>query len=173
MLLSFLLLDSYLSNVLQCQKILFLFKMNLIRSYLVNVFLWILVYLQNPYRITLGTMGRARTTWLWIQSHSVLCSPIFGLNAINRKITVIGLLLESQEKRPVKDTISKENITPHLKYTIKTFNRHHESILLLLLCCRAFFYFNSYLANISIFPFYTPWKHQKTFGFLVFSAGIK
>ena len=24
-----------------------------------------------------------------------------------------------------------------------------------------------------MFPFYTPWKHQKTFGFLVFSGGIK
>ena len=24
-----------------------------------------------------------------------------------------------------------------------------------------------------MFPFYTPWKHQKTFGFLVFSWGIK
>ena len=86
--------------------------MNLIRSYLVNVFLWILVYLQISYKITLGTMGRARTTWLWTQSHSVLCSPIFGLNPTNRKITVTGLVLESQEKRPVKDTISKENITP-------------------------------------------------------------
>ena len=25
----------------------------------------------------------------------------------------------------------------------------------------------------SLFPFYTPWKHQKIFGFLVFSVGIK
>ena len=25
----------------------------------------------------------------------------------------------------------------------------------------------------SMFPFYTPWKHRKTFGFLVFSGGIK
>ena len=24
-----------------------------------------------------------------------------------------------------------------------------------------------------MFPFYTPWKYQKTFGFLVFSGGIK
>ena len=24
-----------------------------------------------------------------------------------------------------------------------------------------------------IFPFYTPWKHQKTFGFLVFSGGYE
>ena len=24
-----------------------------------------------------------------------------------------------------------------------------------------------------MFPFYTLWKHQKTFGFLVFSGGIK
>ena len=24
-----------------------------------------------------------------------------------------------------------------------------------------------------MFSFYTPWKHQKTFGFLVFSEGIK
>ena len=25
----------------------------------------------------------------------------------------------------------------------------------------------------SVFPFYTPWKHQETFGFLIFSGGIK
>ena len=24
-----------------------------------------------------------------------------------------------------------------------------------------------------MFPFYTPWKHQKTFDFLVFSGGIR
>ena len=24
-----------------------------------------------------------------------------------------------------------------------------------------------------MFPFYTPWKHQKTKGFLLFSGGIK
>ena len=144
--------------------------MNLIRSYLVNVFLWILVYLQIPYKITLGTMGRARTTWLWTQSHSVLCSPIFGLNPTNRKITLIGLVLESQEKRPVKDTISKENITPppHLKYTMRRFNRHHESTLLLLFCCRAFFYFNSYLANVFIFPFFHIILLENTRKLLVF-----
>ena len=27
--------------------------------------------------------------------------------------------------------------------------------------------------DISWLPFYTPWRHQKTFGFLVFSGGIK
>ena len=24
-----------------------------------------------------------------------------------------------------------------------------------------------------MFPFYSPWKHQETFGFLIFSGGIK
>ena len=24
-----------------------------------------------------------------------------------------------------------------------------------------------------MFPFYNPWKHQETFGFMVFSRGVK
>ena len=33
---------------------------------------------------------------------------------------------------------------------------------------------NSGLAHFKwMFPFYTPWKHQETIGFLVFSGGIK
>ena len=38
--------------------------------------------------------------------------------------------------------------------------------------------FNPFLANVlfyiwSMFPFYTPWKYQKTFGLMVFSGRLK
>ena len=46
-------------------------------------------------------------------------------------------------------------------------------ILVYIFC--VIFLFTLLLSNIlqHIVPFYTPWKHQKTFNFLVFSGGIE
>ena len=48
-----------------------------------------------------------------------------------------------------------------------------KSFTLLLSYCNAFVRVWRVTYYCPVFPFYTPWKHKKTVGFLMFSVGIK
>ena len=65
-------------------------------------------------------------------------------------------------------------IIAHSFSTLGWFILWKRSIHVWLIHCKVV-YFTNQLNNhkYSLFPFYTAWKHQKTYGFLMFSEGIK